>query len=219
MWKKKEKSTRANTKNPTRNLFQELDDLLLPRKVGDINEMSADSTIRRATGMAAQGTPSESAVPAGVPTGGTARRATGGASPTVSVVSAGVEDGASPRSTTLSGVDTDTSVDECITCGYCTAVVNDGICCDFCERWFHFDNACSGLDDKYKRMMSHENVLYICNECKKNRPHKNNSIEKQLNLLSEKVNEIAEKIEKVNASEVEKSTGKKDRSGTGRGLC
>ena len=112
----------------------------------------------------------------------------------------------------MSEGDSDTSslASSVTSCGHCTAVVNDGICCDYCDRWFHFDSMCSGLDVTYKRMMKHDNVLYICNKCKKERPQKN-CIENQLNLLSKKVNEIAEKIGNVNANEGETERNKKDR--------
>ena len=58
--------------------------------------------------------------------------------------------------------------------------------------------------------MSHGNVLYICNKCKKDRPRKN-CIENKLNLLSKKVDEIAEKIVNVKTNEGEAESNKTNR--------
>ena len=52
-------------------------------------------------------------------------------------------------------------------CGHCTTVVNDGVCCNFCFKWFHFENECSGLMNikNLKEFMSSMNILYVCDKC------------------------------------------------------
>ena len=32
-------------------------------------------------------------------------------------------------------------------CGHCRTLVGDGICCDFCEVWFHYEEECSGVEN------------------------------------------------------------------------
>ena len=32
-------------------------------------------------------------------------------------------------------------------CGHCRTLVGDGICCDFCEVWFNYEEECSGVEN------------------------------------------------------------------------
>ena len=96
-----------------------------------------------------------------------------------------------------------TSDDAPVNCSHCTTYVKDGIRCDYCLGWFHFDILCSGLEDKFKKMMSHVNVLYICNKCRAEKPKiskkasETDYIEEKLHIMTEKIREIGEKVDGV----------------------
>ena len=35
--------------------------------------------------------------------------------------------------------------------GHCRTLVGDGICCDFCEMWFHYEEECSEVENAKKK--------------------------------------------------------------------
>ena len=45
-------------------------------------------------------------------------------------------------------------------------VGDDGVCCDLCGKWHHWDKHCSNIDEKYKSLLDSENIWYICKKCK-----------------------------------------------------
>ena len=44
-------------------------------------------------------------------------------------------------------------------CGNCVSQVVDGISCDFCERWFHYEEECSGVKNVEKKNLENEHIL------------------------------------------------------------
>ena len=202
MLKKKKKPTKKGVKKQnTEEIIREIDQFIVQEiRTTMLKHADTGSDTQGATG----GAPPTVSPPVNMQS---ANQAIGGA-PLVSLPVAGALGSPTVRG---GNADASSTVSEEGMCGHCMAIVNDGICCDFCETWFHFDSLCSGLEDRYRRMMDHENVLYICNECKKNRPRKNCIVDK-LNLLSKKMDEIAEKIVNVstNESEAEKNKTNKD---------
>ena len=58
-------------------------------------------------------------------------------------------------------------------CGHCKTLVGDGICCDFCEMWFHYEEECSGVENaKNKQILENEHILYVCDDCNQTRKPK-----------------------------------------------
>ena len=53
-------------------------------------------------------------------------------------------------------------------CGCCEAMVDsasDGVGCQICEKWYHYDH-CSGISSKFKVLVDNPNIWYVCNTCK-----------------------------------------------------
>ena len=52
-------------------------------------------------------------------------------------------------------------------CGYCSVSVTDeGVICDICSKWYHYEKECSGIDRKFKDLINSPNIIYLCNNCK-----------------------------------------------------
>ena len=49
--------------------------------------------------------------------------------------------------------------------GHCIMQVVDGISCNFCERWFHYEEECSGVKNAENKILKNEHILYVCDDC------------------------------------------------------
>ena len=76
-------------------------------------------------------------------------------------------------------------------CGHCSTLVGDGICCDFCEMWFHYDEECSGVENvKNKQILKNKHILYVCDDCNKTRKSKKEMPKTNCNINNQKLNEL-----------------------------
>ena len=76
-------------------------------------------------------------------------------------------------------------------CGHCRTLVGDGICCDFCEMWFHYEEECSGVESaKNKQILKNEHILYVCDDCNKTRKSKKEMPKTNCDMNNQKLNEL-----------------------------
>ena len=58
-------------------------------------------------------------------------------------------------------------------CPVCETVVSeetDGVCCNLCSKWYHYDVECSGLGQEYRNLVKHKNIWFICTKCNDKTP-------------------------------------------------
>ena len=76
-------------------------------------------------------------------------------------------------------------------CGHCKTLVGDGICCDFCEMWFHYEEECSGVENaKNKQILKNEHILYVCDDCNEIRKSKKEMLKTNCDINNQKLNEL-----------------------------
>ena len=76
-------------------------------------------------------------------------------------------------------------------CGHCSTLVGDGICCDFCKMWFHYDEECSGVENvKNKQILKNKHILYVCDDCNKTRKSKKEMSKTNCDINNQKLNEL-----------------------------
>ena len=76
-------------------------------------------------------------------------------------------------------------------CGHCSTLVGDGICCDFCKMWFHYDEECSGVENaKNKQILKNKHILYVCDDCNKTRKSKKEMPKTNCDINNQKLNKL-----------------------------
>ena len=75
-------------------------------------------------------------------------------------------------------------------CGNCITQVVDGISCDFCERWFHYEEECSGVKNAENKILENEHILYVCDDCNKTNKSKKEMQKTNCNINNQKLNEL-----------------------------
>ena len=94
------------------------------------------------------------------------------------------------------GSDTDS---ESSLCGHCMTVVNSGISCEFCLKWYHYDQECSGLRNVNKSMLENDHIWYVCDGCKVTKPlHRMNKVNSTVN--SGTLNEVRDQMLQLNVN-------------------
>ena len=54
-----------------------------------------------------------------------------------------------------------------VPCSHCHTMVDvDGVSCQICDKWFHSEPECSGIDSKFKDLIENPNIWYVCDTCK-----------------------------------------------------
>ena len=97
------------------------------------------------------------------------------------------------KSTATANMQTDDELDSSATsdntesalCGHCRTLVGDGICCDFCEVLFHYEEECSGVENA-----KNEHILYVCDDCSKTRKSKKEMPKTNCDINNQKLNEL-----------------------------
>ena len=56
-------------------------------------------------------------------------------------------------------VDSAASDKESVFCSNCKTQVVDGICCEFCEVWFHYAEECSGVENTENKILENKHIL------------------------------------------------------------
>ena len=59
----------------------------------------------------------------------------------------------------------DTSAEPCAHCGTIVDNNSDGVSCQICEKWYHYDT-CSGISSEFKELVDNPNIWFVCNTCK-----------------------------------------------------
>ena len=70
-------------------------------------------------------------------------------------------------------------------------LVGDGICCDFCKMWFHYEEECSGVENaENKQILKNEHIFYVCDDCNKTRKSKKEMPKTSCDINNQKLNEL-----------------------------
>ena len=83
-------------------------------------------------------------------------------------------------------------------CGSCITQVIDGISCDFCERLFHYDEECSGVENAENKILESEHILYVCDDCSKAKKSRNEMQKTNCNINNQKLNELKAQVSQMN---------------------
>ena len=82
-------------------------------------------------------------------------------------------------------------------CGSCITQVVDGVSCDFCERWFHYHEECSGVENAENKRLENEHILYVCDDCNKAKKVQNEMQKTNCNINNQKLNELKAQVSQM----------------------